>query len=184
MKIRTGFVSNSSSSSYIIRADIVAEKQLTTTKVLHAFLRVQQTELEEWKEGPEPLPMYEDVLQWIDDNRSSKENPILQFPSCNYDTFIWKRANGDIQINTCNNTDWTEATDLVFAEYYGDGSDSGTWEDMPMKEQVSEWDETYSYIQPDRDKILKVVPSTKYSELPELYKAPPPQCRFIALLEE
>jgi hypothetical protein len=105
MKIRQGFVSNSSSSSFIIKKD---------GKYKNVF------------------DLAKDMLQIVDYKpqlkrlEKSNRNPdtSVRFYSCNYDTYI--KSYGDYMlVNTCNNEDWDSLYDLnvilpEFDDGYGD----------------------------------------------------------------
>lgn len=191
MKVRTGFVSNSSSSSFLIPAHVVIHNNLNTLKVLHPFLLKQKQELEEslsWGEAPNKTEQelvhnaYNSVLEWIANNKNTYKNPTFKFASCNYDTYIWKLKNGDIQINTCNNVDWDEAIDEVGAVWKGHGSDDGDWPDFPMCTATTSTG--YKYKQPDETNTVNLNLDTKYQDLPVLFTTPEKKDRFVALLEE
>jgi hypothetical protein len=100
MKIRKGFVSNSSSSSFII-----SDKDFHSVRDLAKYMIKKQI-----KEA-----IYEDYY-WKDDSikddknqikklKSLNENQPVSFPSCNYDTYI-KKIGDQYFVSTCNNTDW------------------------------------------------------------------------------
>lgn len=113
MKIRNGFVSNSSSSSFILNG-----KHTTTAQV--AVLMMYQMK-HEWSkywdhdERPGDDKFYE-ALQWLEDN-DDFDDPLLLPWSCNYESFIWRAGDNEIYIDTCNNHDWT----LLGGRYHGDG---------------------------------------------------------------
>ena len=97
MKIRTGFVSNSSSSSFII-----STKHFHSVRDLATYMIKQQMKErydDEDDQYVEQNKQYIERLQKLDENQS------ISFPSCNYDTYIKKIADVFI-IATCNNTDW------------------------------------------------------------------------------
>jgi len=89
MKIRNGFVSNSSSSSFIINGDAYANI-FELTKVM-----IKQVEYKE---------QIDIILDRLDKTKKDPNTPVM-FYSCNYDTYISKQ--GDFYfIDTCNNEDW------------------------------------------------------------------------------
>lgn len=181
MKCRSGFVSNSSSSSFIIAPEIVRDNNLTTIKVAHQFLFTQELVIAEYNNKP----TYVEVFNWLLENDKTDKNPIFQFPSCNYDTYVWKLSDGSIKINTCNNADWSSACNITGAIWTSYGSDDDDWPEIPMANQQSEWDEEYYYTYPDKSKIIVLKPNTKYDDLPVLNNPNPVEFnRFIALMEE
>jgi len=98
MKLRNGFVSNSSSSSFVIW-----DAKQTTSKVMLEMLKLVHTEYkdEEWKEGAKAI---DKVIKWLKKNPAF-DKPLLYPNTCNYETWIWKDASGNILIDTCNNHD-------------------------------------------------------------------------------
>lgn len=95
MKTRSGFVSNSSSSSFIIRnehntielaKDMIACKSYNSIELLNRFTELLKV------------------------NVVHNNIPIM-FPSINYETYIYP-INGDIYIDTCNNENWGAAIDI------------------------------------------------------------------------
>jgi len=104
MKIRQGFVSNSSSSSFII----MAEGETTTirdvaTLMIHTV--IEELKNDDWT-SPEELQRWVDSREkWITTLNRLDEDQFVQFQSINYDTWIVK-AGEHIFVSTCNNTDW------------------------------------------------------------------------------
>lgn len=91
MKVRNGFVSNSSSSSFII-----SNKKFATVSDLAKYM-IKQKMQDEGSNKYDKLLIKN--LSKIDKNRN------MSFPSCNYDTYI--RKVGDCYlVATCNNTYW------------------------------------------------------------------------------
>jgi hypothetical protein len=102
MKIRNGFVSNSSSSSFVIKGGTTTS-QIATMMMYEVRSNWEgSTRLFEDECG---LPDgFEEALEWLHDNVEYNE-PIM-FPwSTNYETFIWT-VGKDIYVDTCNNQDW------------------------------------------------------------------------------
>lgn len=88
MKIRNGYVSNSSSSSFII-----SDENFPTVKDLAKYMINQ---------------MDNDYSQEILDKLNKlniDDNAPLSFPSCNYDTYI-KKVGDRYLVSTCNNENW------------------------------------------------------------------------------
>ena len=98
MKYRYGFVSNSSSSSFVIW-----DTKQTTSQVMLQMLELvrKEHEEEEWKEGAKAV---DKVIKWLKKNLDF-DKPLLYPNTCNYETWIWKDASGNILIDTCNNHD-------------------------------------------------------------------------------
>jgi hypothetical protein len=122
MKTRNGFVSNSSSSSFIIRnGDIgsVATSMLNT--VIDDFGDWDRDEGETSEN-----PTYD---KWRDNLKEALDNPKVEngkigitMPSCNYETYIFKKGK-DIYVSTANNHAW-EWEELGATER-GYGADDG-----------------------------------------------------------
>lgn len=93
MKIRSGFVSNSSSSSFIV----TGESSMTIA------LAMMSKVYEEWK----PHKQLAAAIKYAKAHRKFDGN--IHFPwSCNYETWIRKSGRGDYEIHTCNNHNWDE----------------------------------------------------------------------------
>lgn len=115
MKIRNGFVSNSSSSSFIIEGGDVID---IASRMLSCVL------------GEDPdWPSEEIAHRWRHNLESASRDAKVKdgsvgitFPSCNYDTYILKEDN-KVYIATCNNTDWSCIQDD--ASWGGGGADYG-----------------------------------------------------------
>ena len=103
MKTRNGFVSNSSSSSFIIPGgDIkdIAESMIDTISEEYEGYRKHK---KLWKSNLAKALKKRDV---------KNEKLGITFPSCNYDTYIIKKE-GTVYITTCNNYHWEiEAVDV------------------------------------------------------------------------
>jgi hypothetical protein len=114
MKTRNGFVSNSSSSSFILK---VGEPFQTALDVAEYMVPKR-----EWDADAELLKKVKSL------KANGKELFSVCFKSCNYDTFIAK-MNGVFLIETCHNHDWdfSDAGSLSqcppeFEEYFGGDS--------------------------------------------------------------
>jgi hypothetical protein len=104
MKIRQGFVSNSSSSSFVLK---VGNPFNTTLEVAKYMIPKR-----EWDNDNE-------LIEKINKLQTKSPNiPSVCFRSCNYDTYIAKMDNLFL-ISTCNNTDWDlKSTTIPPEEYY------------------------------------------------------------------
>jgi len=101
MKIRKGFVSNSSSSSFIIDAE-------NTTDALEKILNGLQRYYENnsfYKNREEPIKNY---IKY----HTNKNNSICIPWVVNYPTIIHKLNDDRIRIDTCNNIYWEEYLDI------------------------------------------------------------------------
>ena len=106
MKTRNGFVSNSSSSCYIIREDIGS--------IARNMLDIVILDFSEWdNESPSQRRRDQELYNtWRQNLETSLENGIIAnnavgvtFPSCNYDTYI-VMVDGVCYITTANNHTW------------------------------------------------------------------------------
>jgi len=121
MKTRTGFVSNSSSSSFVLQVG----KPFDTALEVAEHMIPQRG----WDTDSE-------LVEKVRQLKASGENyPAVCFPSCNYDTFIAKM--GDLfLVETCHNHDWdlrdVSVSAIVpheFLAYFGDD----TFYDLPKR---------------------------------------------------
>jgi hypothetical protein len=147
MKQRHGFVSNSSSSSFIVHSP-----NRTTSQILRDMLKILKAE---WKEEKYNTRALTKVIKWLQ-SHPKKDIPLLYPRTCNYETWVFKSKDGmDTIIETCNNHDgnWQSMDfDIGFQE--GKEED---WEYMKtlkfldlddMKEKTydeynKEWDERF-----------------------------------------
>lgn len=94
MKTRSGFVSNSSSSSFVISAN----NGIFKTVVDIALYMIPKRG---WEDDEKVVY---NIHRQIELGMSP--NHPISFRSCNYDTFICRRENGEFYVSTCNNHDW------------------------------------------------------------------------------
>lgn len=107
MKIRSGFVSNSSSSSFVL-----TEKSSTFNSPIEIAYHMLMER--DWPSDGETLQKLTDMV------RSGKitKGSNLSFKSTNYDTFIYYTGDGKLPIGiyTCNNIDWKFPGDIKYAD--------------------------------------------------------------------
>ena len=96
MKSRQGFVSNSSSSSFI----------LSGKKTVIEYAR-QMVPFRDWEERDNEL---DNMLKQLQDDPSWNDNAPITFNTCNYETYI-ARLGDHVYIATCNNHPFYEAFD-------------------------------------------------------------------------
>lgn len=96
MKIRAGFVSNSSSSSFIISKNDFGSVFALAEDMLNQRIGGDGY----WNEDNKKL---KELLNTTDKDT----NTPVKFNSCNYDTFIKEDDSGEyLMVKTCNNHDW------------------------------------------------------------------------------
>lgn len=104
MKIRSDFVTNSSSSSFILNAS-----DMSISSVAHRMVGIVE---EDWtSDDGGYIGLYATMFKDI--KRHLKEDYVntnlgIQLPSTNYDTYIFNDEEGHICVSTCNNQDWSE----------------------------------------------------------------------------
>ena len=110
MKIRNGFVSNSSSSSFILMFD---EIYPDTVSIAESMLR---NKFEEWDDygrdkGDEQFEkkVFKNLEKFKEKHYDA--NTPMFFKSTNYDTYILPITENYVLIETCNNTQWDVADD-------------------------------------------------------------------------
>lgn len=97
MKIRNGFVSNSSSSSFIISVN-----DFPTVRSLAKYMLKRKIAEYEYYNDNDNDTFDKNLIKKL---KNIDENQNVSFPSCNYDTYIRKVGNCYL-VATCNNTDW------------------------------------------------------------------------------
>ena len=105
MKIRNGFVSNSSSSSFIVRFD---EKYPNTLAIAESMIKNRFEEWHEFKENdddthPTEIQIYKNIERL---KKTDVINMPMFFRSTNYDTYIMAITDKYAYVDTCNNTNW------------------------------------------------------------------------------
>ena len=96
MKYRYGFISNSSSSNFIVY------NAITTAELARKMIEVIEKDYLEFDERHSEW--YKPAMDWLNINKEFDE-PIVIPWSCNYDTWITPQER-DIYIETCWNHDW------------------------------------------------------------------------------
>jgi len=109
MKKRSGFVSNSSSSSFVLQAGpyTVFDYALEMLQVQNEY----NNDLECKEECDEELKTM-DVLRIALQFRKIDYDTSIAFRSCNYDTYITKRGD-KVVVNTCNNVPWESHSNVL-----------------------------------------------------------------------
>lgn len=106
MKTRQGFVSNSSSSSFIIEAQKHSTYK-TVWDVAKAMLETRQRDYASDpysnEENKEVIPASR-IIQEVENLNMPLDTPITMH-SVQYETYIYKK-NGKIYVDTCNNVPW------------------------------------------------------------------------------
>jgi len=110
MKIRNGFVSNSSSSSFVVRFGDLK-------KISAAMLKVVTNDFSEYLSSSKRRNI-SSHKKWksnlrkaftLDDIKSGEIG--ITMPSCNYDTYIYHKKDDGFWITTCHNHNWEFAFD-------------------------------------------------------------------------
>ncbi len=117
MKVRNGFVSNSSSSSFVVTKD------MTTGQVFRDFVWAKMkynAEMGNYIDENEGEVKHRQSLQYC--LEWSKQNldydkPLIFPYSCNYDTKIWRSKDNTIHVATCNNDCYTNYIDYLYPIY-------------------------------------------------------------------
>lgn len=115
MKIRNGFVSNSSSSSFIVR---FSEQYPNTLTIAESMIRNRFDEWREFDEDDEDVTVHPKELQVyknIERLKNSDHNNIpMFFRSTNNDTYIMAITDKYAYVDTCNNTNWDVKNDAIY----------------------------------------------------------------------
>jgi len=115
MKIRNGFVSNSSSASFIIDDD-----KMTTARVAKIMAKDIRNDWLEDGLDEENIQFLNEFMNNVNKLVDSYDDPIIFTFTTNYETFIIK-IDDTIYIDTCNNIHWESFDDIDWIDYHGDG---------------------------------------------------------------
>jgi len=145
MKVRTGFVSNSSSSSFILK-----DKKITTAQVASIMLYgVRESRIEYDKVhndaikcGDTHITCMNLAINWLEQHQEFDE-PV-SFPwTTNYETFIWRNEKNKICVSTCNNQQeyWGmlgELYDISYEESFCEGIESEEFLDLDSMQKFTQ----------------------------------------------
>jgi hypothetical protein len=173
MKIRNGYVSNSSSSSFVVE---VSEEIPNVISLAIKMLNIMhQEDVEEnngkpsgW--GIRKKQLAEEIQQKLNENKIDV-NMSVCFKSCNFDTFIVREDNLFL-VDTCNNHEWQK--DIAFKSPYEffDKVEETDWlrsHDFDDYVKGHLWTESFNFDESgdefyhiDYDKHFKAIDINKY----------------------
>ncbi len=117
MKVRHGFVSNSSSSSFLL--DTTATTSEIALHILtHMIKDYESWSLEESPRDDERSDIYQAAVEFCKINSTFDENIMIPW-TCNYETWIHVCEEGHTLVDTCNNQNFN--LDIFNIVGYGDG---------------------------------------------------------------
>lgn len=151
MKIRNGFVSNSSSSSFILKFD---ENYPDTLSIAKSMLndKYAENEANGFSDNIKrsKIEKYTEALE----NENDPYMPIY-FTSCNYNTYIVPVSKNYVFIETCNNTNWSienngiilnELPEEILERYPGSEGYGKHENHITIKGRVNQYNEPLSVI--------------------------------------
>ena len=116
MKIRNGFVSNSSSSSFIIRFN---KKYPNTLAIAESMIKNRFDDWREYKEDEDEEDKLHPLELQVCENierlkKSDNINMPMFFRSTNYDTYIMAITDKYAYVDTCNNINWDVKDNAIY----------------------------------------------------------------------
>ena len=97
MKTRNGFVSNSSSSSFILHG-------MTCKQIAEKMMEVVQEDWDSYDAGSGGNKKM--FSEWFRKLSTAEDNENITLPSTNYETYIRQMDDGSVYVTTCNNHQW------------------------------------------------------------------------------
>lgn len=114
MKLRTGFVSNSSSTSFVIAADTSAEAaDILSFAIISDLSGVEFVDGDGQNWGRKHIERTSSSLEAL---RSDYNGVILIPYTTNFETWIYPAVDGGCYVETCNNIDWSSIEHLILAD--------------------------------------------------------------------